>query len=78
MAEAKARSSRLAGAVSDGGSFGVDGFFALGVDGRAGREGIEDEGGGDGVGEVQLADGVVAVALLVEAVEHGGFVLRRR
>ena len=38
------------------------------------REGIEDEGGGDGVGEVELADGLVAVALLVEAVEHGGFV----
>ncbi len=46
----------------------------MGVEGGAWREGIEDEGGGDGVGEVELADGLVAVALLVEAVEHGGFV----
>lgn len=55
-------------------SFGVDGLFALGVKGRAGRERIEDESRSDGVGQMQLADGFVAGALLIESVEHGGFV----
>ena len=63
------------GRVEGGGSFGVDRLVALGIDGGAGRQGIEDEGGGDGVGEVELTDGDVAAALFVEVVEHGGFVV---
>ncbi len=65
--EAGGRSERARG-------FRVDGLFALRVDGRAGRQRIEDEGGRDGVGQVELADGEVAAALFVEVLEHGGFV----
>lgn len=54
-----------------GGSSGEDGLFALGVESGAGWKGVEDPGRGDGVGDVEAADFFIALAVFVEAVEHG-------